>query len=94
MDLHLMRARADDLVQFGPHGAYPSVCIGNGQDAVRRRVSALQDVGDTQGEDGGLAGARACNNHDRTLDLIHGLFLGGVETGVGGSKVFSFRRFW
>ena len=75
----LVRAVADGVPQFCPHGFYAGVGVGDGQDAVRRRIGLPQDVGDAQGQDRCLARTGTGDDHDGAVDGVDCFALGGVE---------------
>ena len=79
MEGDVMRTVADDSLELCTHGFHSGVCIRNGQNAMRRRVGELQNIGYPKRQDGGLACARPGNDHHWTLDRIDGLLLLGVE---------------
>lgn len=83
-DAHIMRPRADDILELGTHGLDASVGISDSKNAVCRCISLAQDVGDAKGEDGRFARAGTGDHHNRAINGFHSGALGGVELGVEG----------
>lgn len=59
---------------------------GDSEDIRRGDLRLTEDICDAQSQDLCLARPRSCNDHDRSLDRIHCLFLCRVQVRVLGVK--------
>lgn len=78
---HAFDRTADQMADTLLHLARGLVGEGHRENLARKGLSRCQDVGNTGGENAGLAGAGACENEDRTIDGFDGFALFRVQAG-------------